>query len=141
MQVLKFEVRKDGLRQNQDGSFKVVFNIHPHENINALIAAEMGQAFECVLVPVDGGQHITIKPTPAKRKWSEFSACQQAGILTSRPEFQRWVGEEDAVVYLRRKCGVQSRKELDGNPEACAKFRVILATFLNDTNFSLEDMA
>jgi hypothetical protein len=82
-----------------------------------------------------------VKPTPetksdkAKRKWDELSIAQQAGIMCNEIGFQKFVAErkgiapqgvitvDDAATYVRQLCGVNSRANIEGKPDAEKKFR------------------
>jgi len=70
-----------------------------------------------------------------KRAFSELPLSQQAALRCNDEGFQKFIGIQDgllggqpytnegAAMAIRRRCGVQSRSELDTNPEAAAKWR------------------
>ena len=55
-----------------------------------------------------------------------------AAILCGNPKFQQHIGvtnTELAAAYLRRECGVGSRRELDTNKDAADRFHAIRRAF------------
>ena len=53
---------------------------------------------------------------PGKRRFEDMPRAQQAGILCSEREFQRWLGVNDAgeaAARIRVNMGVASRSDLD----------------------------
>ncbi|GAA4321884.1 hypothetical protein GCM10023144_01440 [Pigmentiphaga soli] len=55
-----------------------------------------------------------------------------AGQLCAQPAFQRWLGattSEQAAEAVRARCGIQSRRELDTNPDAARRFHAIRRGF------------
>lgn len=80
------------------------------------------------------------KPEPTKRKWDELSIAQQAGIMCNEKGFQTFVKEksphfeattEDAAQYVRQLCGVNSRANIEGKPDAERKFRALRVEYDN----------
>lgn len=56
------------------------------------------------------------KPPKAPRNWTDVSRSQQAGIRCNEERFWEYCDAqdaEDAAAYVRAKCNVQSRSELD----------------------------
>lgn len=57
------------------------------------------------------------------RRWDDLKSSQQAGIRCNEPEFQAWLGvttEPEAATIVRKRCGVDSRGDLDRNEDASA---------------------
>lgn len=55
-----------------------------------------------------------------------------AGIICGERGFWKFIfatDKEEAAVKLRQKCGIESRRELDKNPEALAKFKDLKASY------------
>lgn len=72
-------------------------------------------------VPVERPKPARPAPDREPRKWRTLSAAQQAGMLCNDPEFVAWVGAKDAeaaAVYVRTRCRVSSRSQLDRDPAA-----------------------
>jgi hypothetical protein len=74
------------------------------------------------------------KPVHVKepRRWREMSMSQQAGTLSNDPEFQAWCGAantEAAAEFIRLRCGVGSRSELNINPVAAEQWQAISRAF------------
>lgn len=73
-----------------------------------------------------------VKAEPERKQWDELSLAQQAGILCGDKQFQNWGGfmnSEHAAEWLRDKCRILSRADLDKNPDAARTFREINATY------------
>ena len=65
---------------------------------------------------------------PERKQWDELSLAQQAGILCSDKQFQNWGGfmnAEHAAQWLRDRCHISSRADLDKNLDAARTFREI----------------
>lgn len=69
-----------------------------------------------------------------------LTLATRAGILCNDRQFRRYVGQaiaapggevgtEAAAEYLRRFCGVTSRRDLDMTPEARARFDTLTLEF------------
>jgi hypothetical protein len=94
--------------------------------------------------PAGQGEGAT-RPVPSspelkeRRKWDEISPTEQAGIRCGEPEFKAFietefptsVRENGFVGAVRNYCGVESRRELNVNPEAAAKWRGLESIFQN----------
>jgi hypothetical protein len=102
---------------------------------------------------IDAAQIVTftVSDTEAKEiggsTWAALGAlCQSAIMLGKSEPFQQWVSSQGAVVrtstpgataspeecaayYIRERCGVESRKQLDESDEAKAKFRDMMRAY------------
>lgn len=66
------------------------------------------------------------------RNWRDVPASNQAGMLSTDPEFQAWVGASDtteAAAYIRNRCGIASRSELNTNPLALQVWQAMSTAF------------
>jgi hypothetical protein len=75
------------------------------------------------------------KPEPTEqRKWDDLKLSMQAGIRCNEPAFRTFLTEtetsafearsvEDAEQMVRERCEVDSRKELNLDPEAAERWR------------------
>lgn len=139
------EVKKNGLRQAQDGHWTLSLVVHPNDMPDWLLTAPMGQRLALVVAALK--DEAEKKPEPKERKrFDEMPLSQQAGILCGEIAFHRFLWEthktewesqclvmgkdaEDAgevathVVY--RLCAIGSRKQLDGtnSPGSVAVWR------------------
>jgi len=55
-----------------------------------------------------------------------------AGMLCGNPRFQAYIGAtcpESAAAFVRRQCGVASRRELDRNEQAAKRFHELRRRF------------
>ncbi len=87
-------------------------------------------------------------PSPSSdgKQWKDMRPSQQAGILCSDVDFQKWIaehkkwgpvslrddysyGEDQVADLVRRKCGILSRSQMDTNPSATAAWSEIAADY------------
>lgn len=79
-----------------------------------------------------GVARLVVKPAPDK---PERSASQRAWALCQSMRFGEWIGEtlsgnpEYVAETLRHKLGIQSRRELDTDPAARARFEALEAEY------------
>ena len=120
MNALQFEAVKVALKQDRTG-FVLTLNIHPDEIPDELMRDYVGARYMVVLARIQDDESATQYDNRVKR----------AGILCRTREFQFWLSEtglvlhkteEDAVEAVYALCGITSRTELNGNPEAKQKF-------------------
>lgn len=145
----RLEGKKDSLRQTQDNGVKVTFSIHPQDMHPALYSDPMGQRYVIVIVPIDDNeqpkqnevQQCRLSQEPAStaspcdkgldsRKDSK-SIAQTIGGYCAWDEFQEFLGvsdAENAARIVREKCGVTSRKEIQGG-DALAAWKTIERAF------------
>ncbi len=136
--ALPVECKKDSLRQNQDGTWKLVLTIAPDGLPDPIMKAPPGVRYQCAFVEVDDTEE-PVKRTPdaPKRDRTPFHEKEysvQAGIRCNDPRFQKYVGKtlpQGAAAYVRQHCDVNSRAELDDpeNIEAACRWIELNAEF------------
>ena len=134
------------MKELVDGTIRVQIDIDPKHN------ADFHALFPRIDMPVALAPLVAnfeqIKPargveptvdTPDKPKGGELA--KWAGILSNDPVFWEWanetdgndyspiIGTIDAARYIREQCCVESRAELDHNPEAAKIFRHMMGEF------------
>lgn len=130
--TLAIECKKHAYRQTQDG-IVISFVCHPDDVPSALATAPLGQRYMMGLGELMDDE--TLKPQKSNHK-----LAIQASILCEEPTFRRflWDGKlssdmlpsvEDAEVFVREHCGVESRSLLDTNEEAAARWRALKADY------------
>lgn len=70
----RMEVKKDALRQTQQGDVKVTFTIHPQDMPIQLYGDAMGQRFLCVLVPLSDDDSPRVSAPVASSAQAESQA-------------------------------------------------------------------
>lgn len=118
--------------------------VHP---FRALGTGKHGQRFMAVLVPLGDGEQPAIaepapEPTaPARERtpWDAMKKAQQAAIVCNDPEFWEWlhaqcpsarkVDANEAAEYVRFRCEVLSRKELDSDEAAATRWNELHGEF------------
>lgn len=133
----KMEVKKDGLRQTQDGLWKLTLTVHPDDFPQGMAMAPMGTRYMVGYAEIGDDDQPAMEPAKVvKEDDPGKQAVKRAVMLCKNPEFQGWVcnglclpTEEDAARLLRDNCGLQSRSELATNVEARRKFEAIETSF------------
>ena len=96
-------------------------------------------------LPVPPTEPVNLRELPntdaasKKKRWDELALSQQAAILCNDPEFQKWTGqklgwhsctEREAADYVRDGCcDMNSRSDLDKNPEYAERFHRMVTEF------------
>lgn len=101
--------------------------------------------------PVDAGGEDACVPAqpvaPAKRRWSEMSRAQRAGMLCEDEPFRHWLVTKSGLWFprdaetwsdalasaIRAACAIGSRRELDTNEAAAARWDALETRFLQAT--------
>lgn len=95
---------------------------HPFKDFTIRQGKRAGQRFMCVMVQVDDNE----QPVQQKR-----TGAQRAAVLCKDPEFWMWATsrqfepvntEDTARMYILQQLGIQSRSEIDSNPEVAERF-------------------
>lgn len=130
-----------GMKELVDGTIRVQIDIDP------IHRADFFAAFSRIDMPVALAPLVAnfeqIKPVdddaiceatndigPPKPKGGELA--KWAGILSNDPVFWEWADcedAEDAAMHIRDYCLIDSRAELDHNPEAAKIFRNMMGEF------------
>ena len=120
----QLECKKDGLRQTQDGLWKLTLTVHPNDMPDEILKAPMGRKYIAVFADYDNddpqpeydGGETEPEQSKEKRKFEDMPRSQQAGMLCQESAFQEWLGvdgSDAAATQVRIHCGVKSRIELD----------------------------
>jgi len=142
------EVKKDGLRQTQDGIWKLTLTVHPNDMTNAILQAPMGTRYMAAMVAVGDDE----QPVPeAASKAEPLSTLYRKRISVKR--FQDFVlkhfnpvsGEDDlparetADLRLKRAWGFGSSYDLDTSPEAAEAFKRFYTYYRQSTGMEAEE--
>lgn len=138
--AVNFEAKKDRLSQNQGGDWKLTVTVAADSMPQSVLTAPMGTRYVIALVEINDQEEpveqktITSNssgiPNSSKRDWNSLAPSQQAGILCSEPDFQRWItghskwgsGVKDPNIfysselarhYVTKSCQISSRSEID----------------------------
>ena len=68
------------------------------------------------------------EPEKPRQKWEDLAPATQAALRCDQPDFRRFIGEETsatAAEYVRRRCGVKSRGDLNISLPAAAYWRAL----------------
>ena len=141
--AMEIECKKDSLRQNQDGTWKLVLTVAPDGLPDAVMKAPPGTRYVAVFVEV-GDNEEPVKRAPAapekvKVPFKDMPLSVQAGIRCGDPtfwEFLRWKGYacdsdpvDQSADVVRSLCGVQSRSSLDTIGSAGSAWMAIEADY------------
>lgn len=156
-----FEAKLHAYRRTQEGAV-ISFVIHPDEikKITDLSASPFGSRYVIGYAEIgDDEKPIEVAAssngktpdfesgnsrsnrdaaTKPKRKFSELSLPEQAGIRCADSQFSSFLyfikpkwGGLDAAQVVRRMCEVTSRSELSTNQEAAEKWRALESSYQN----------
>jgi len=117
-------VKKDGLKQRQNGDWMLRFTVaemHPR-----VAAAAMGTRYQMALVEIDDNEEPVDHVNIERDKWRSLGPVQQAGMRCADPVFWAFLTESENVIpdvndgetaaqVVRSICGVTSRSQL-GKP-------------------------
>jgi hypothetical protein len=129
--AVKFECKKDALRQRQSGDWVFSVVIASTDMSSAITGAAMGTRYQAVLVEIGDDEAPVDRKLEDRDKWRELGPVKQAGIRCKDVMFQTFlrdemgdvdvVDEESAACYVRSYCNVLTRTEL-GKPGNDGKF-------------------
>ena len=143
--TLQMEVKKNGLTQTQDGTWKLSLTVHPNDMPSDLLTAPMGKIYVAVLAAVgDDGQPEPTREQKPKKRWHEMSRAQQAGILISDPSFEDWIADrledrgETTDERLKSYLDISSKAELDTKHSAAKWWDYLVAQYRQDTGQEAE---
>lgn len=152
------EAKKDGLRQTQEGLWKVTFTVSPLDMPASLMGARPGTRYMVALVEIGDDerpvtrqsgeasgdvsqprQPRTEKPQRDPTSGRPDRVTQWFGIACNTPKFQAWcrehfgmsaeVDRDVAAELVRGYCGVKSRGEFATDPEARQKALDLMADY------------
>lgn len=132
--AVNFEAKKDGLRQVQEGDWKLTLTVH--DLPPNIMQHAMGQRYQVVVVAIDDNEE-PIQPKTPPRGWRILKASQRAGILCQRADFWGYMGardEPEAARKLRNLCHVNSRADLDSDADANSIFGELQRRFFDHIN-------
>lgn len=131
-----FEAVKVAMTQDKNGHI-LKLSIHPNDTPEDIMRDLVGTRYMVVLVRVsDEGE-----PVPSQSTEEGIRAVKLAGTLCGDENFQQWVcmvggvadlSEETASVWLRRRMGVTSRKDLKTNANARSILYSVRDEFTHD---------
>jgi hypothetical protein len=119
--ALQFEARKVALKQDRTG-YILTLALHPDEIPVELLRDFVGARYGCALVRIQDDE----SPTQYSNR------VQQAGMLCRQEDFQAFLGattEMRAAAELCKRCGIDSRSELNGNEDAQMAFDSMVLEF------------
>lgn len=144
--ALSLEVKKDALKQLQDGKWVISFRVHPDDMPLALMSAQMGTRYMAALVEIDQDDSPVEQKTTDKASKKRISLTKQAGALCGDPTFAEFLREvkrddllqlcdgeappADIPACVRLLCAVESRAEFDKDEAAGARWRDLHSEFV-----------
>ena len=124
------EVKKDGLRQMQDGTWKLSLTVHPSDMPTKLMTDPMGTRYGMALVQILDNEETRELDEKPKRKPADTRA-EKARRLCGVVQFQEWVKARNGAqhwppewhnetaryqqvsFWVKQECGVGSKAQLD----------------------------
>lgn len=124
--ALQFEARKVALKQDRTG-FMLTVAIHPDELPEELFRDFVGARYAFAVVRIQDDE----SPTEYNNR------VKTAGMLCKLQTFQSFLSvknEDSAVEELCKRCGIESRTELHGNPMAKSIFDRLMEAYKESIN-------
>lgn len=136
----RFESKKDGLRQTQDGLWKITLTVHPDEDLGPMLSAAMGTRFMVAYAEI-GDDEQPVQEPKQRTPFRELPRSQQAGVLCASPTFQQWASHRAdcplnaaaTAEWVREYCEIASRADFDKHTEAAMRWDNCLAEFETET--------
>ncbi len=130
----KFECKKDGLSQLQNGSIKLTLTVNPDDMDINLYSDSMGQRYIAVLVPIDDNEEPVDKPSKKK----EISLAQKIHILCSEDSFIEFINcksitkvtnKQEAEKELKFILSIDSFNEVEQNNDILNRYKEIYSQY------------
>lgn len=137
------EMQLAGWSESHTGGCKVTFWLQSPDDLQAFRALTVrkgntaGQRFMAALVEIGDDEQPVPPQEPEKPKGG--SLAKLAGMWCNEPEFMKWANStthagifwhlqdaEEVADFVRELCGIQSRAELDSNPDAAERFHEMI---------------
>lgn len=136
--TINMEVKKDGLRQTQDGLWKLTLTILPEDMPVDLMVAPMGSRYAMAIVPIRDDE--SANPVISKTETTEGEKLRtRAVMLCKEREFQIFLesldknmvvfNESHARDFICEYCHIKSRSELSTNIEAQRELKELLEMY------------
>jgi len=124
-----------------DGTLRVVLDVEPAQarDAFALFCAPGTAVALAALVPehLRAPAPVSVAPEPVAEKPKGAEIAKWLGIRCNEPEFWTFlenlervnfpIGNKDEAAYwVRKLCGVESRAEIDNDPEAAERFHRLI---------------
>lgn len=142
------EAKLHGFRKTQDG-IVVSFVLHPQDWPQQLALDPLGTRYMLAVAQIGeelhsarGEQNAVAEPSlrtavvPERAENRDAAIVKRAGILANDPRFWDWIAVPDteaAAEFIRRSCGVKSRRDLATNDWAASRFQGLLDEYLAQT--------
>ncbi len=151
---MPIECKKDSLRQNQDGTWKLVLTIAPDGLPDEIMRAMPGTRYQTAFVEIGDDEQPAAKAPPAppekvRRPFHDLPLSQQAGIRCGDGGFARFlentgrlgVGFETTPAAFVRStcCGGESRSFLDSREDYADEWRDLNAEYEQWAGLAAED--
>jgi hypothetical protein len=152
--AIALEVKKDSLRQNQDGTWKIVLTVQAIDMDRRLTHAMPGTRYQAVLVEIGDDElpvqraEVTspaVDAKPGKRSagvkqdWADMLPSAQAAMLGDKADFRNFLALEhkddwhesmsSPAECIRLICGVGSRADLNTNHRARVAWHTLQSEF------------
>lgn len=124
------EVQFVTFADSSKGGPRITLRLQDRDELEAFVGME-GKRFMCVLVAIGDDEQPV--PPPAKAPAQKLGPLALSAVqFCKNPAFWQWINhesEEDAAQWLKLELGVASRRDIDGDKDAPARFRVLAREF------------
>ena len=125
------EVKKDAMRQNQDGSWKVTINVHPDDMSSEFLSDAMGQRYMTVFVAIGDDEQPIQKPVSKAGEGKLLAKDDMLGSFllncyaSDLIDGGSWSGER----AMKHIIGIKSCSELIEGSKAYERFKEFRTNF------------
>ncbi len=145
--AMPVECKKDVLKQNQDGTWKLTLTIAPDGLPDDIMRAMPGTRYQTAFVEVGDDEEPAAKVRPEApekpgKLFKDYLLSQQAGMRCHNVQFQKFLNADDsgdAADIIRHRCAVVSRAKFDSDPMAAACWEAINAEYEQWAGLAAED--
>lgn len=125
--AIKFEAKKDGLAQRQNGDWTLRLTVQAIDMHQIIVNAAMGTRFFCTMNELNDDETPRDHKGEDRSKWRALGETKQAGIRCKDPVFWAYLAEKYhvpmragdpgnealAARFVRDHCNVLTRSDLD----------------------------
>ena len=133
--TINMEVKKDGMRQTQEGIWKLTLTVHPEDMPIEIMTAPMGTRYGIAMVAINDDETTTnLESNPEKSEGAKM--VTRSVMLCNDPEFLKYIDNKTgfnpavgAPYCLYDILNITSRAELKDNLDAQVKFESLEENF------------
>ena len=135
------EASSVGVRTLVDGTLRLSIDVEPrHAQAAFALFGAPGTPMALAALRIGKADSVVTSPEPVQKPAESEHVgklTRDAGIICKNPQFQQYAlsaghhpaGEQGAANFVRAYCRIASRRELDTDPKAAARFARLMAGY------------